>query len=589
MIFNDVLISLDEIFKIPDDKVLFNEFISSFSKDLDSEKLEYKYIEEIFKVKLDKKENFFSEFRRKVLRLKEHPYYKYYNLKQKRDSNKLNIETIIKKLENQISELEMNKEKLEREVDEIRGIIGKKKWSCEECDIECSKLRKYTLELLPNIVLKIRKCKQYKSYLNNEIAKLESNWNEKKIKEASFYNNIDNLFIEFSNDLFDKETNYNISVKVAIHTEKMIERIKSNIANMSEDIINEYILMERNKNKYSTELMESLYLNNKEKYYELLKEFMEEENILELIVSGTKESFFISHRIKVIKDIKLLYENGSYQSCICLIPLQIEGILHDYCEELGIVPNSLNNFTIGTKITEIEKVINFYLGEYINYNMQIIRNKIAHGLLYKEDLENICTELILDLATLIYFLNTEENVYSNELRNFLFYYKDKSKKDWYASNFNLNNEFIKINSYILNEKIGDKRNSVIKGRMKLIFSNRGKDLASYYNCLNELEEIRKLVVGKAFLQNYRKDRIDTLSKFTHKSNINKQKQFIKELYKFNLGKEEKNIIIDCNKKLRQVEKEILQYNEKSKIMKENVIMDLRSKLLNYGDNNYVSK
>lgn len=584
MIFEDILYKLDRIFNIDDEKVLFNEFMYSFDENLDIKKFElnYRAVEEIFKVRLDESENFYVEFRKKVLLLKESPYYRYTKLKKEIASQLSDINKIISKLESQVSELEDKEKIIKEEIDKLRTVIGKKNWLCEECDEEKIKLKEYTLELSPSINLKIKKCKQYKRYLNQEIDNINSEWNEKKIKNYSLNGyDIENIFIKFPDDLFDKETDYSVNVKVAIHTRKLFDEIGNKISSMDGEKIDEYILKEKSKNKYSTELLESYYLSNKEKYYELLKKYIEEEDILKFIVNTTKDNFFIAYRSEVIENITKLYENHSYQTCICLIPLQIEGLLYDYCEELGIVPNTLNNFTMGTKITEIDKEIDFYLAEYMNYNMQIIRNKIAHGILYEDDQENVCIELILDLASLIYFLNIERKIYSNELREFFLYYKDREIIDGVADYFKINNEFTKIRGYIFSDKIVDKRENVIKGRVNLLFSNRGRQIANHNNCLDELLEITKIILSKDFLQYYKINEIDKLDLYTMKKRIVNNKSFIESILRMDLGKEEKDIVITCNRKLKEVVRERLDKDKQIKINKEIKINNLKNKLIRY--------
>lgn len=584
MMFEDVLIKLSRVFNIDNEKVLFQEFISSFDEKLDITKFElnYKAIEDIFKVKLDKSENFYVEFRKKVLRLDDSPYYRYNKLKKAVDAQLFDIRKIIDKLEFQILELEDNEKIIKEEIDKLRTIIGKKNWFCEECDEEKVKLKEYTLELSPSINLKIKKCKQYKRYLNKEISEINCEWNEKKIRKYSVNGyDIENVFIKFPNDLFDKETDYTVNVKVAIHTRKLFDKISNEISSMDREKIDEYISEEKGKNKYSTGLLESYYLSDKKKYYELLKKYIEEEDILKFIVNTTKENFFMAYRSEVIENIMKLYKNHSYQTCICLIPLQIEGILYDYCEELGIVPDTLNNFTMGTKITEIDKEIDFYLDEYMNYNMQIIRNKIAHGILYEDDKENVCVELILDLASLIYFLNIERKIYSNELREFLLYYKDRKGIDGFAKYYNINNEFTKIRGYIFSDKIVDKRENVIKGRANLLFSNKAKEIANHYNCLNELIEVNKVMLSKDFLQYYKVNEIDKLDLYAMKKRIENNKSFIEALLRMDLGKEEKDILINCNRKLKEVVINRLEKNKQTQANKEIIMNNLKNKLTNY--------
>ena len=111
MMYEDVLIKLSKVFKIDDDKVLFQEFISSFDEKINITKFELNYeaIEDIFKVKLDKSENFYLEFRKKVLRLYESPYHRYNKLKKVIDDQLSDIRKIVEKLELQILELEERK------------------------------------------------------------------------------------------------------------------------------------------------------------------------------------------------------------------------------------------------------------------------------------------------------------------------------------------------------------------------------------------------------------------------------------------------------------------------------------------------
>ncbi|WIF60556.1 hypothetical protein QN095_13025 [Enterobacter cloacae] len=81
-----------------------------------------------------------------------------------------------------------------------------------------------------------------------------------------------------------------------------------------------------------------------------------------------------------------------------MLPMQIEGIFHDICSEIGIDESRLDISSINDKLRILQNnILNFIYFEYYSFKFPVIRNIVAHGKLVEADLEQEAILLILDL------------------------------------------------------------------------------------------------------------------------------------------------------------------------------------------------
>ncbi len=142
-----------------------------------------------------------------------------------------------------------------------------------------------------------------------------------------------------------------------------------------------------------------LYLRDKVEFFNFLRNYIEKNNPVPKITQLVEKSHVLNRRKNIILTLLKHYTNKDYVSFIYMVPLQIEGIFHDHCLELGIKESQ-----IGTEgITEKVKLINdrdheFYNFEYYAFRFPVIRNDIAHGkLLENSNEEETAMMLLLDL------------------------------------------------------------------------------------------------------------------------------------------------------------------------------------------------
>lgn len=146
-----------------------------------------------------------------------------------------------------------------------------------------------------------------------------------------------------------------------------------------------------------------LYHNDKEQFYEFAKAYISgegegSESVLDRVQKYFSMSHIIDKRRDVISAIISHYLNGDYVSVVSMLPMQIEGIFHDICSEIGIDESRLDISSINDKLRILkDSVLNFVYFEYYSFKFPVIRNIVAHGKLVEGDLEQEAIMLILDL------------------------------------------------------------------------------------------------------------------------------------------------------------------------------------------------
>ena len=143
--------------------------------------------------------------------------------------------------------------------------------------------------------------------------------------------------------------------------------------------------------------MRDLFKNNKTAFFVQAEKYIDDKGYVSKISDLLEKSHLLNSRKKVITALINHYNNGDYISFINMVPLQIEGIFHDYCLELGIKQSTIEISSINEKLELINKKDSeFYHFEYYSFIFPVIRNDVAHGRLIFGD-KNTSIMLFLDL------------------------------------------------------------------------------------------------------------------------------------------------------------------------------------------------
>jgi len=152
------------------------------------------------------------------------------------------------------------------------------------------------------------------------------------------------------------------------------------------------------------ELLE--YMQGYLQHFELIKKF---ENLIET-------NHIMNERKEILKTIFRHFENNDFISVNHMLPLQIEGLFHDYCILVGLNEKELNIASLNDKLKKLrdkddERLTYSY--EYFAFRFPIIRNKVAHGRYFGVNDELQALLLLLDLETLCNMI-TNERIPLNE-------------------------------------------------------------------------------------------------------------------------------------------------------------------------------
>ncbi|AWK84304.1 hypothetical protein [Photobacterium damselae] len=167
--------------------------------------------------------------------------------------------------------------------------------------------------------------------------------------------------------------------------------------------------------------LHELYHSNKDDFFDFAREYANGElDGIEGIISKTHKSINDSHiinaRKNVINAILSHYNSKDYISVVNMLPMQIEGIFHDICIELGIDESRLDISSINEKLRILEDKLSYFIYfEYYSFIFPVIRNKVAHGKLIENDLEYTAFMLMMDLIPLLDLASSKEIPINNVL------------------------------------------------------------------------------------------------------------------------------------------------------------------------------
>ncbi|BCC62292.1 MULTISPECIES: hypothetical protein [Bacillus] len=165
-------------------------------------------------------------------------------------------------------------------------------------------------------------------------------------------------------------------------------------------------------------VLKSHYIHDKKKFHDLVDKYINSNDFCNDILSIIEGNHILNKRGMIKKAIEIYGEERMELFCQ-IIPLQIEGIIYDYCIELGISPSKIDRVPFDKKLEEIVAVDkNFKCHEYFMYDFIELRNTAAHGRLHNDvNYKDTANMLILDLLYLCEFVNSSNATPVNRMRN----------------------------------------------------------------------------------------------------------------------------------------------------------------------------
>lgn len=163
--------------------------------------------------------------------------------------------------------------------------------------------------------------------------------------------------------------------------------------------------------------LKKLYKENEQEFYIKLDEYVFYYEISDKILSFIDKNHFLSKRVMLKQAIENFNEDRFEIFCQ-IVPLQIEGIIYDYCIELKFPHTQLERLPLDQKIDRIvERDSSFTGHEYFKYDFIELRNAAAHGRLHTTlDYRNTANMLLLDLLYLCEFVDNSKATVINTMK-----------------------------------------------------------------------------------------------------------------------------------------------------------------------------
>ena len=148
-----------------------------------------------------------------------------------------------------------------------------------------------------------------------------------------------------------------------------------------------------------------------EEFFDCIKEYIQDRELVNKFSNLIEINHIMNERKEILKTIFRHFENNDFISVNHMLPLQIEGLFHDYCILVGLNEKELNIASLNDKLKKLrdkddERLAYSY--EYFAFRFPIIRNKVAHGRYFGVNDELQALLLLLDLETLCDMITNEK-------------------------------------------------------------------------------------------------------------------------------------------------------------------------------------
>lgn len=227
-----------------------------------------------------------------------------------------------------------------------------------------------------------------------------------------------------------------------------------------------------------------MYKEDNKNFYNSMQDYILNYHIIDKIYNFIHSHYRLNKREEILRQALFAYEDGETLIFCNVIPLQIEGIFHDYCLELGISETDLLASPLHEKLKIItSKDNNFRDFEYFNFKFPIIRNKVAHGNLFKEDDKKLSRFLLLDLYSACKLLATSDSLKINKTVNILKEYEEEKSfknliksiiliQDIYIPEYyNLEKTIEEVKNRFLNDDVWNYLHEIVNKKNEVL--NRG--------------------------------------------------------------------------------------------------------------------
>ena len=188
----------------------------------------------------------------------------------------------------------------------------------------------------------------------------------------------------------------------------------------------EEVYKEKTKKLLEEKELKELKSKKPLEYLKVLKDKIDNENILKNILSILNKSGIFRTRIETIKEMIELYNDQKYYAFVAGLPLQIEGAFYDWLMDINRYGNfkKMKIYSKEVLKDKIKEILNLngkidipIILHYYTYFNNLTRNISAHGKfenIIGENVEIKANELVFELYTLLFI---SEDWYNNEVKN----------------------------------------------------------------------------------------------------------------------------------------------------------------------------
>jgi hypothetical protein len=167
-----------------------------------------------------------------------------------------------------------------------------------------------------------------------------------------------------------------------------------------------------------------MYKEDKPSFHIYLSDYIQTNQIIFLANQLLSEHHLLDVRKEIISEALNIYDKGSKIMFANAVPTIIEGILHDLCILCGEDENELLQKGFQHKLDKLKGIFSYELYyEYYSFRFRLFRNKVAHGRLTKNDVDELSDLLLLDLYQICRLVNSsklqlnQKRFVINELNN----------------------------------------------------------------------------------------------------------------------------------------------------------------------------
>ena len=160
--------------------------------------------------------------------------------------------------------------------------------------------------------------------------------------------------------------------------------------------------------------IKKLYKENQKEFFLLSDEYIRHgfdgiKSVFEKIKDFSEENHIIAKRKEILLEILEHYKNKHFISVVYMLPMQIEGIFHDICVEIGVKESALDISSLNEKLRKIQENFKYFIYfEYYSFLFPIIRNSVAHGKIINDNYEETAIMLMLDLLPVCELSSSEK-------------------------------------------------------------------------------------------------------------------------------------------------------------------------------------